>query len=131
MLDEKKIRRMTRLASYESKEGKEELDISVYYRKDYVSVNVIRTLLWVTLGYAIAVVLLGLTYLVVLIEGITLNRIIIIGSVLIGVYLVLLIAYGVGAGIHYKKKHNQARERAKEYCHGLFLLEKMYEKENM
>ncbi len=131
MLDEKKIRRMTKLAAYESKEGKEELDISAYYRKDYVSVNVLRTLLWVTLGYLIAAALICFTYLEVLIEGITITRIILLVSVFIGVYLILMISYGIGARRHYKKKHNKARDRVTEFCHSLFLLEKMYEKENM
>lgn len=131
MLDEKKIRRMTRLASYESKEGKEELDISSYYKKDYVSSNVIRTLLWVTLGYVLAFGLVCYAYLEIIIEGITLARIILIGGLFIGIYLVLMIAYGIGTNRHYKQKHDRARAGAKEFCHGLFMLEKMYEKENM
>lgn len=131
MLDEKKIRRMTRLASYESKEGSEELEISSYYKKDYVSSNVICTLLWVTLGYVLTFGLVCYAYLEVIIEGITLQRIMLIAGLFVGIYLVLMIAYGIGANIHYKKKHDRAREGAKEFCHGLFLLEKMYEKENM
>lgn len=131
MLDEKKIRRMTKLASYETKEGKEEIDISTYYRKDYVSVNVLRTLLWVTLGYVIAVALLCIANLEVLIENITLGKIITLAVGVIVLYLILMVAYGVGASRHYKRKHNKARDRVKEFCHGLFLLEKMYEKENM
>lgn len=131
MLDEKKIRRMTKLASYETNEGKEEIDISTYYRKDYVSINVIRTLLWVTLGYVITVALVCFAYLEVLIESITLVKIVIFAIGLVVLYIVLMFAYGIGATRHYKKKHNKARDRVKEFCHGLFLLEKMYEKENM
>ena len=36
MLKEEKIRLMTKLARYESGEGKEELRIARYYRSDYI-----------------------------------------------------------------------------------------------
>ena len=34
MLDERKVKLMTRLALYEETEGKEDFKISAYYRKD-------------------------------------------------------------------------------------------------
>ena len=51
MLDEQKIKLMTKLAFYEKREGKEDFKISEYYRKDYVSLHVICSILWVTIGY--------------------------------------------------------------------------------
>ena len=131
MLDEKKIRRMTKLASYEAKEGKEEIDISAYYRKDYVSISVLRALLWVTLGYIIGVGFLCFAFLERIVANLTMGRIVTLAIVIVGLYFALMIGYGIGATRHYKKKHGKARDRVKEFCHGLFLLEKMYEKENL
>ena len=37
MLNEERIRLMTKMASYEAREGKEHMPIKQYYRKDYVS----------------------------------------------------------------------------------------------
>ena len=45
MLDEQKIKLMTKLAFYEKREGKEDFKISEYYRKDYVSLHVICSIL--------------------------------------------------------------------------------------
>ena len=131
MLDEKKIRRMVRLASYEAHEGKEEIEISAYHKRDYASVNVIRTLLWVTFGYVILAALVCFSYMEALIENITMEKIMAMAGIFLVVYLVIFIFYWVVAAIHYRKKHDKARENAKEFCRGLHLLEKMYEKENM
>ena len=51
MLDEQKIKLMTKLAFYEKTQGKEDFKISEYYRKDYTSLHVICSILWVTVGY--------------------------------------------------------------------------------
>ena len=48
MLNEKRVKHMVKLASYEEKGGTEEIKISSYFRKDYVSFNVLVSLLWVT-----------------------------------------------------------------------------------
>lgn len=55
MLDEKKVKLMTRLAFYEQTQGKEDFKVSAYYRKDYASMHGICSFLWVTFGYACVV----------------------------------------------------------------------------
>ena len=40
MLDERKVKLMTKLALYEETYGKEDFKISSYYRKDYASLHV-------------------------------------------------------------------------------------------
>lgn len=56
MLDEKKIRLMTRLAIYEQNEGKKELPTSKYYRTDYLALKMINSAIVMSLGY---ILLLG------------------------------------------------------------------------
>lgn len=46
MLNEKRIRLMTKLARYESGEGKEELRIARYYRSDYIGLAMFRNFSW-------------------------------------------------------------------------------------
>ena len=45
---------MTRLALYEQNEGREDMKISAYYKKDYVSMKMIATFIWTTVGYVCA-----------------------------------------------------------------------------
>lgn len=51
MLNEEKIRLMTRLALYEQKEGKKDLPLSKYYRTDYLALKMINSTIVMTLGY--------------------------------------------------------------------------------
>lgn len=49
MLDKRKIRLMIKMASYEKQGAEEDLKISSYYKKDYVSMNVWATAIWFTM----------------------------------------------------------------------------------
>ena len=55
MLDERKVKLMTRLAFYEQTQGKEDFKISAYYRKDYTSLHMLCSFIWVTIGYVLVV----------------------------------------------------------------------------
>lgn len=125
MLDKRKIRLMTRAAIYEKKYGEEDLKITGYYQKDYVSLNVWITLIWMTVGYALTVAILFMGCGESLVEGITIARMIIIAAVALGIYLSLLVIFAIGAGSLYKKRHTQAKQRVKKYMRDLSRMEKM------
>lgn len=121
---------MTKIAIYEKESAEEDLKISSYYKKDYSSLNTWITLIWVTVGYTLVAGLFFACNADAILEGITLLKLLILAVIAIGIYLVLLIIYGVGAGNFYKKKHGQAKQRVKKYYRDLSRLEKMYKKEN-
>ena len=130
MLDKRKIRLMTRLALYEQNEGREDMKISAYYKKDYVSMKMIATLIWTTIGYGCAMLLVlgwGMTGWM---EKLTLALIIMLVAVILLGYLALLIITFIITSRISNRKHRDARMRMKRYNHGLLQLMKMYEKEN-
>ncbi len=130
MLNEKRVKHMVKLASYESKNGAEEFKISSYFRGDYISFNVLCSMLWATVGYIVIVALLGLAYMDAILEGLTFERgMFMIAALFVG-YVLLLIAYGVISYFHYKKKHLIARGRMKRLAQGLEVLEKLYDSES-
>ena len=129
MLDERKIKLMTKLAFYEKKEGKEDFKISEYYRKDYVSLHVICSILWVTIGYVCLGALLVLAGLDSLMSKMSAGLIITMGLAAVVGYFVLVITYAVVTSHVYNRNHRQARQRVKKYNHNLTRLLKMYEKE--
>lgn len=131
MLNEERVKLMTKLASYESKEGKEDLKISAYYQKDYSSLHTIKTVIAITVGYVIALAIGGFSYMDFLIKNVKISLIImLIGGAVIG-YFILVVSYGIGAHQAYKKKHYTARQRVKKYNRNLLRLNKMYEKEKL
>lgn len=131
MVDEIRVRRMTRLASYENREGKEDIAVSMFFRKDYVSVNVLKTLLYVTVGYILVTVLFLLGILETLIESVTIGMIVALILGIIAGYIAVMVIYGIFAKRFYRRKHEEARERVKKYCRDLMIVERLYEKESL
>lgn len=129
MLNEERVKLMTRMAAYEQKQGQKDFKISAYFRKDYASWNMIWTLIWVTIGYIILLVFFGIIFAEKIMEHLSLRGMIVIaGGIIIG-YLLLMVCYGIISSQLYKRRHDQARERVKRYNRDLNLLNKMYKKE--
>ena len=129
MLNEKRVKHMVKLASYESKYGTEDIKVSTYFKNDYISLNLIFTFIWTTISYVLMVAILGLSYMDLLLDNLTLMRIVYIGGAIIGIYIVVLIASLIFAGWFYKKKHLRARKHIKKYRGNLEKLESIYEQE--
>lgn len=130
MLDKRKIRLMTKLALYEQNEGREDMKISAYYKKDYVSMKMIATLIWTTIGYGCAMLLVLAWGMTGWMEKLTLALIVmLVAVILLGNLALLIITFIITSRIS-NRKHRDARMRMKRYNHGLLQLMKMYEKEN-
>ena len=129
MLNENRIKLMTRMALYEETQGKEDIRISGYYRKDYTSLNTLITILWITIGYAILTGLVLLGNLETFMKDLTMNKVIMMVVVIVGIYIVLVVIYCVCASSFYRKKYNKAKQRVKQYYRDLSHLGKLYMKE--
>lgn len=129
MLDKKRIRLMVRMASYEKTNAKQDQKISSYYKKDYISLNTLITILWITIGYAIIVGLAAVCGMDILFENLTIVRmLILVGLVIVG-YIIVLVIYGVCASSYYKSKYNRAKQRVKRYYRDMSKLENYGKKE--
>mgnify|MGYP004474323547 FL=1 len=129
MLNENRIRLMFRMASYEEKQGQEDLKISTYYRKDYTSMKTLATILWLTFGYVLLILLLVVGFMDILMKNITLTKIFVMGAGVVIGYIVLLILYGFCSSQFYRKKYNRAKKRMRRYYRDLGRLEKFGKKE--
>ena len=120
MLHQDKVRLMTRLTMFEeSKEGKQALRVSRFYKNDYVTWELIKTILSVTVGYIMVVgmaILYHLEYL--LAHAITLDYKN-IGIRILGCYLILLVIYVGGAMIGYTYKYDVERRNLTLYYKSL------------
>lgn len=130
MIDEKRVKLMTRMASYENNEGREDLKISAYYRKDYASIHMVYSILWVTIGYGCLIGLLGVCLFDKLMESMSMSEVMTMGVGAVVGYFVVVTAYAVVTRTIYSKKHQKARMRVKKYNHDLARLLKIYEKES-
>lgn len=129
MLNEKKLKIMTRMAIYESHEGAEDLKISSYYKNDYSSLKTLISVIWMTFGYALVVGIGVTVYLDQILEKLTIDFAILFIAVLLLIYFLLLLIYIVGGSTFYKNKYSKSRQRIKKFNQSLTRLNRIYEKE--
>lgn len=120
---------MTKMAMYEKNEGAEDITVSTYYKKDYLSLRMLISLIWVTFGYVIALLIVCVAYVDELMEHLSMEFLILFAAGVIIGYCVLLLLYGVGAYHFYQKKFVESRKRVKHFNRMLTKLNNMYEEE--
>ncbi len=129
MLNEERVKHMIKLADYEMKGGSEEIKISSYFKKDYISMNTMWSIIWMTIAYALSVWGIWLSVRDLITVELTQIQVMSIFILIAGIYFVLFVLYMVISRRIYKKKHARAYFRVKKFKEDLAVLERMYEKE--
>lgn len=127
MLDNKKIKVMTKLAAFEQGKDREDIKISKYYKTDYVRYQVIKTAVSVTLGYFLIIVLFALYHAEYIISKIVTLNFIRIGQYLLGFYIILMAIYITGAFIGYSIKYDRSKKNLSRYYKLLKKLNRFYQ----
>ena len=129
MINIRKTRLMTKLALYETGEGREDIRLSKYYKTDYVRLQILKTLLAVTIGYILILLMVGLyksEYLIA--EAVNLDYRA-IGITVLVIYIILLTIYIVGTIIGYSIKYDLSRGKLTRYFRLLNIMKKIYREE--
>lgn len=129
MLNEERICVMTQMASYEEKQGKEDIPVKQYYRKDYVSFQMMKTFLSSTISFGI----LFLFWLMYNMEDIT-QKMTDMDPIKLGIsvlicYAVFIIIYQIIAVIVYNRRYSKATAGVKKYHADIRKVIKLQEKE--
>lgn len=119
MLNEERIILMTKLASYEQGKGRKNIRISKYFRSDYLILQILKTLFYTTIAYAILIGLYLLYHLETLTEN--LYQMDLIGFVqkILMLYGVLMVVCCVITYIVYSYRYLKARKSQKEFMNNL------------
>ena len=129
MISEQRVKLMTRLAAYEQKEGKKNEKIGSYFRGDYISLQILKSVICATIAFLLIVGLFVLydselflsdIYKIDILDYV--KKLILYYCIFTGVYV--LISYVVYA-IRYRK----AKRRLKVYFNNLKRLQILYQRE--
>lgn len=129
MLNDNKIRLMTKLAVYEAKEGKEDIHLSKYYKTDYIRYQVLKSGICATAGYLLILLLVILYKLEYLIKNAVNLDYKTIGTYILGIYIMTITVYGFGSFIGYSRKYDTSRKKLARYFKLLKRLDKIYKEE--
>ena len=129
MINEKKVILMTKLASYEEKQGQKIRKIHSYYRGDYVVVQIFKSFLAVTIAFAIVFGLYILYDFDVFMQDIYKIDLLSFAKNILTYYLITLGAYAVITLIISTIKYYQVRRSLNVYYKNLNKLTIFYNRE--
>lgn len=130
MVNNRKVRLMTKLAIYEKKEGKEDIKLSRYFRRDYVRLHLLYTLISVTVGYLLVLALVGAYQMEYLIREAVRLDYIGIGKLILGIYVIVLTIYMMASMIGYSLYYDKSRKKLAKYFRMLRKLRSFYQEED-
>lgn len=130
MLNEKRIKLMTRMASYEQNEGKKNSSVAKHFRSDYVSLQVIKAIICASLAYMIV---FG-AYIYYDFESFMANIYKMdlwdFAAKVLKYYVIFTVAYCVLVYIIFSIRYGKAKKSLKRYFNNLKLLNALYNKED-
>ena len=110
MLNEEKIRLMTKAAAYEAGEGKKALAMNKYFRGDYISINLIMSWISFTIAFAVCVAVWALYHMEELRENVNTVDLPALGKQFVFLYLGALAVFQL---IHYVIYHIRYQKNRK------------------
>lgn len=127
MLNEERIRLMTRMESYTDNEGKKNMQIGNYFRGDFISLQILKSVINVTIAYVICVVLYILYDLEIFLQEIYKMDLLGFTKQLLLYYAVAVVGYGLITYLVYTYKYSKARKSLKNYYNNLKKINALYE----
>ena len=129
MVNMRKVRLMTKLAIYEKNEGKEDIKLGKYFRRDYVRLKILHNIVAVTIGYLLVLALIIAYQMEYLIrEAVNLDYIG-MGKTILGGYVIVVTVYAMAAMVGYGLYYDYSRKKLAKYFRMLRLLRSMYQEE--
>ncbi len=129
MLNEERIKLMTKLAIYEQSEGKEDLPLSKYYRTDYLTLKMINSAITMTIGYILVLVAIVVVNAEELLAELVGMDLLALGRKILIYYIILFIANMIATYLIYSYKFSASRDNLNKYNAMLKELYGMYKKE--
>ncbi len=127
MLSKKKIKIMFRMASYEQGVGKKDLNTVRFYKADYVRLNILKSVVCMTIAYALVlglVIFYNIEYVIKNAVKLPYDS---IGIKTLGIYIFLVVFYVFISLFVYSSRYGHARKRVQRYFKYLKYLSKYYE----
>ena len=129
MLNEERIKLMTKMAAYEEDEGKKNVAIGNYFRGDYIGLQVIKSIISATIAFVIVFGLFVFYDFEVFMSDIYKMDLLGFGRTVITAYLIFVAVYALISYMIYTYRYAKARKSLKMYYNNLKKLAYLYDKE--
>lgn len=127
MLNEEKIKLMTRMAAYEENEGKRSMQIGNYFRSDYIGLQVMKSVISATIAFAIVIAMYIFYDFESVMKEIYQVDLLATGKQILIAYVVFVGIYAVVTYIIYAYRYTKAKKSLKKYYTHLTELSGFYD----
>lgn len=129
MINEEKVLRMTKMASYEANEGKKDRAVAGYFRGDYIGMQLLISFLVITVAFlAVFAAYMGLNFEEVM-TGIYSMDLVATGKRILMIYLIAVIVYLGATYAVYRLRYIKARRHLNVFLEYLDCLDEEEEEE--
>ena len=129
MLNEERIKLMTKMASYEANEGKRNVEIGSYFRGDYIGFQVIKSIISATIAFFIVFGLFIFYDFEIFMADIYKMDLLQFGKTTLIAYVVFVAVYALVSYFVYTYRYAKARKSLKMYYNNLKKLAYFYDRE--
>lgn len=130
MIHEERVILMTGLQTYEDGDGKRDIAISNYFRGDYLGMQMLKSVIYVTIAAGLFFAGYVFYNLEEFLNNIYQTNWIEYAQTLLTRYLVLVVAYTLITYLVYACRYAKAKKNLKKYYGGLKALNAMYHEES-
>ena len=127
MLNEEKIKLMTRMAAYEENEGKRSMQIGNYFRSDYIGLQVMKSVISATIAFAIVIGMYIFYDFESVMKEIYQVDLLATGKQILIAYVMFVGIYAVITYIIYAYRYTKAKKSLKKYYTHLTELSGFYD----
>ena len=129
MLNEERIILMTQMASYEAHEGKRNMAIGKYFRTDYITVQVLKSVISATIAYGIAFALFIFYDFEVFMEEIYKMDLIVFAQNVLKYYGITVVTYSLLSYGICSYRYAKAKKSLKSYYRNLKKMNSLYDEQ--
>lgn len=130
MLNENKVKMMTKMAIYEKNEGRRMIRNAKYFKGDYIAFGILKTLIATTFAYIIMVILYALCNAEKLVADINALDYAAMGRKVAVYYVIMIVILSVISAFVYNYQYEKSRAGLKRYFSRLNKLERFYNGQN-
>ncbi len=128
MVDEERLKLMTRMASFEENEGKKSIPVCDFFRSDYVGLHMILSAVYITIAFIIVMGVDLFCGMESFLSEFYKTDFVSFGREMLQKYIIVLAVYVLLSFVVYSYRYTKARKSTRTYQKALKRLSMMYEK---
>lgn len=129
MIDEERVKQMTRMAIYEEGKGRSDVPMTQYFRHDYIGKEMVKSILSGTMAFALICAMYLLCQMEYFMENINQIDILAFGTGILIKYAIFMVVYLVITYFVYDVRYTVGRKNVKMFYGQLKKVNKLYEQE--